>query len=128
MTAPQYPYHPYYLPPQPPRRRHSSADVIVTVIMCTLAAGAAALGLMYSLFFAMATDACSTQCNEAALGWAYLVTWGGIAAAALLAFAGVIIAASRGRTLWIWPTSALVLIAVATTSGALLADSVIPGH
>ena len=86
----------------------------------------AALGtLWYSLFFAMATDSCATQCNDAVLGSAYLVTWGGVATAAVAAVAGIVIAAKRGWVMWVWPTAASVMIVAALVIGVYLANSVI---
>jgi hypothetical protein len=125
MTAP---YHPYYPPQQPPPKRHSTIDAVATAIMCMLAFGAAGLSFFYSLFFAMVTDACSTSCNTAPLGWAYVVTWGGLGLATVITIAGLTTASRRGRIMWIWPTLALVLIIVATISGVLLADMVITHH
>ena len=76
------------------------------------------------MFFAMATDSCGDQCSYSALTAAYLVTWGGVAVAVIVAASGVILAAVRGATMWIWPTLALALIVVALVTGALLANSV----
>lgn len=94
--------------------------------MFVFACVAGLFSLWYSLFFGMATDSCGDNCNTTALGWAYVVTWGGIATAALVAILGTIVAAARGRLMWIWPTLALVLIVVAIVTGVLLANSVIP--
>ena len=94
--------------------------------MFVFACVAGLFSLWYSLFFAMATDSCGENCNTTALDWAYVVTWGGIATAAIVAILGTIVAAARGRLMWIWPTLALVLIVVAIVTGVLLANSVIP--
>ncbi|MGB6515353.1 MAG: hypothetical protein WBF57_20710 [Mycobacterium sp.] len=110
--APQYPYPPVYRP-----RRHSVVDITITSIVSAVARIAALGSLWFSLFFAMATDSCGEQCNYAALSAAYLVTWGGVAVAVIVAAAGIIVAAVRGRMMWIWPTLALVLIAVALFIG-----------
>jgi hypothetical protein len=133
MTAPQNPYLP---PPQypggpafhraPAPKRRSQLDIVATVILFAIAAMAGLASLWYSLFFVMATDSCGTQCNTAALGWAYVVTWGGIATAAMVAIVGIVVAAARGRVMWIWPTLALVLVVVGSVIGVLLANSVIP--
>jgi hypothetical protein len=114
-VAPQYPYLPVYRP-----RRHSVVDITITSIVSAVA-GIAALGsLWFSLFFAMASDSCGEQCNYTALTAAYLVAWGGVAVAA----AGIVVAAVRGRVMWIWPTLALLLIVAALLIGMLLANSV----
>jgi hypothetical protein len=131
MTPPQFPYFP---PPQYPAasafppahaaKRRSPIDIIVTAVISTFAVLAALGSLWYSLFFAMATDSRGTQCNDAALGLAYLVTWGGVAIAVMGGASGIILAAMRGWVMWIWPTLALGLIALALVIGALLASSV----
>lgn len=90
----------------------------------SMVAAVAALGsLWYSLFFSMATDSCGPQCNYTTMGLAYLVAWGGIAIAVIGGITGLIIAARRGRIMWIWPTLALVVIVLALVSGAWLASS-----
>ena len=118
--APHYPYPPVYRP-----RRHSVVDITITSILSAVA-GLAALGsLSFSFFFAMATDSCGEQCDYATLNAAYLVTWGGVGFAVLVGASGVIVAAVRGRMMWIWPALALVLILAALFIGMLLANSVI---
>ena len=118
--APQYPYHPVYRR----QRRHSVVDITITSILSAVV-GIAALGTLgFSFFFAMATDSCGEQCNYSALNAAYLVTWGGVAVAVIVAASGVIVAAVRGWMMWIWPTLALVVIVVALVIGVLLANSV----
>jgi hypothetical protein len=106
----------------------STADTVATVILFVLAAIAGALSITYSFLFAMATDSCSDNCDTSALNWAYVVTWGGVGLAAIVAVAGIIIAAGRKRVMWVWPTAALVLIIVAVVIGAQLAASVTPHH
>ncbi|WP_142245528.1 hypothetical protein [Mycobacterium sp. IS-836] len=106
----------------------STADVVATVIMLTVAATTASLSLLISFFFAMATDACGDNCNTAALDWVYPVTWGGIAIGAIVAIAGVAVAANRGRVMWVWPTIAVALIVVTFVIGGELANSVNPHH
>jgi uncharacterized membrane protein len=108
--------------------QRSTGDTVATVIMFVLAAIAGVLSVSFSFFFAMATDSCSDNCNTSALDWAYLVTWGGVGLAALIAVGGIIVAASRKRVMWVWPTAALVLIIIAVITGAMLADSVTPHH
>lgn len=111
----------------PETTQRSSADTIATVILFVLAAIAGTLSVSFSFFFAMATDSCAPNtCDTSALDWAYVVTWGGVGIAAVLAVGGVIVAASRRRVMWVWPAAALVLIVVAVVTGALLADSVVP--
>ncbi|MBV9352917.1 MAG: hypothetical protein JOZ23_15490 [Mycobacterium sp.] len=133
MTAPEDPYFP---PPQYPDApalprvhaptRRSPIDIVVTSVMFVFAGVAGLLSFWYSLFFAMATDSCGDNCNFAALDWAYVVTWGGIATAGIVAIVGTIVAAARGRPMWIWPTLAFGVIVVAIVTGVLLSNSVIP--
>ncbi len=79
------------------------------------------------MFFAMATDWCGTQCpNDALSNLAYPVTWGGIAIAVIAGASGILIAAARGRVMWIWPTLALGLIVVALVIDVQLGNSVMP--
>jgi uncharacterized membrane protein len=113
---------------RPEVKQRSTADTIATVITFVLAAIAGVLSVSFSFFFAMATDSCSDNCDTSALDWAYLVTWGGVGLAAIIAVGGIIIAASRKRVMWVWPTAALVLIIIAVITGAMLADSVTPHH
>ena len=60
-------------------------------------AGLQRLGAVsFSFFFVMATDSCGPRhCDYDALGAAYLVTWGGIGLAILVAAVGIIVAAIR---------------------------------
>jgi L-asparagine transporter-like permease len=113
---------------RPRAKQRSSGDTIATVIMFVIAAIAGALSLSFSFFFAMATDACSDNCDTSALDWAYAVTWGGVGIAAVTAVGGIISASARKRVMWVWPTAALVLIIVAVVTGAELANSVVPHH
>ncbi|MEZ0351054.1 hypothetical protein [Mycobacterium sp. pR1184] len=114
-------------PPQ--QKQRSTADTIATITMLVLAGIAGALTIMFSFFFAMATDACAgNRCDTSALDWAYVVTWGGVGVAAVIAIGGVITAAARKRVMWVWPTTALILIIVAVVIGSQLANSVAPHH
>jgi hypothetical protein len=124
VHPPQHPAAPSFRPVHPPRQR-SLIDIIITSVMSAFAVLAASGTLWYSLFFAMATDSCATQCNDAVLGSAYLVTWGGVATAAVAAVAGIVIAAKRGWVMWVWPTAASVMIVAALVIGVYLANSVI---
>jgi hypothetical protein len=88
-------------PDHPPR---PASDRVATVFAALLAILAGAGSVMLSPFFVMATDACGADnCNLDRLTWAYVVTWGGVALAAVVAVAGVVRAARRGTAMWIWP-------------------------
>jgi hypothetical protein len=107
--------------------QRSKTDTIATIILSVIAAIAGVLSVVYSFVFAMATDACSGHtCDTSALDWAYVVTWGGVGVAAVVAIGGIIIAATRNRPMWVWPTAALALIIIAVVVGAQLAASVHP--
>jgi cytochrome bd-type quinol oxidase subunit 2 len=106
------------------QRRHSTVDITLTAIL-SVVAGLAAFGTVgFSFFFVMAADSCNEHCAYDALNAAYIVTWGGVAVAVLLAVAGVIVAAVRGWLMWIWPAVALLLIVVALGIGVHLANAV----
>lgn len=127
MTPPQYPYFPP--PPYQPtpslrrvRAPHSTIDIVITAVMSVLAGVAGLASFYYSLFFPMATDACETPALDAALDRAYFLVWGGIAIAVMMA-AGLIIAAVRGRVMWIWPTLALGLIVITLVIGVHIIGS-----
>lgn len=106
-------------------RRHSVVDITLTSILSVLAVLAATATVGFSFFFVMATDSCNEHCTFGALNAAYAVTWGGVGVAVLIGVSGVIVAAVRGRLMWIWPALALLLILVALGIGVHLADTVV---
>jgi hypothetical protein len=119
MTTPQ---HPDFSPPHPvgpgfgpvqAPKRHSTIDIIVTLLMFVLAVPAGFLSFFFSAFWTM--NDCET-CNPP-IGWALLAAWGGIAVGAVIAGLGVLVAAVRGKVMWIWPTVALGLIVVGYVTG-----------
>lgn len=105
--------------------RHSAADRTATVIAAVMSLLAAAGSVLLSPFFVMTTDGCGpNNCHMSALTWAYVVTWGGVALAALVAVVGTVRAIRRGTAMWIWPVVALALVVVTFGLGFLLAVSV----
>lgn len=111
--------------PAQQRPHHSAADRTATVIAAVLAVLAAAGSVLLSPFFVMTTDGCGPDnCHMAALTWAYVVTWGGVALAAVVAVIGMVRATRRGTPMWIWPVVALALVVVTFGVGFLLAASV----
>ena len=105
--------------------RHPVADRTAAVVVAVLALLAAAGSVLLSPFFVMTTDGCGpNNCHMAALTWAYVVTWGGVALAVLVAVVGMVRAARRGTAMWIWPAAALVVVVVTFGLGFLLAVSV----
>jgi uncharacterized BrkB/YihY/UPF0761 family membrane protein len=112
---------------QPQQTQRSTTDIIATVAAWLLAVIAAGLSLAVSPLFTMAADPCGADnCNTHALDWAYVITWGGIALAAILGLGGTVFAAVRHRRMWVWPTAALALVIVAFVIGTALAGSVHP--
>lgn len=106
----------------------SAADRLATVVLAVLAVLAALVSLFISPFFVMATDSCGhTDCRDSLITWAYAVTWGGVALAAVVALGGMISAARRHTRMWVWPGLALLLVVVTFVIGAQLASSAAPG-
>lgn len=104
----------------------SPGEVAVTVFAAALALLAAAASVLLSPFFVMATDPCGADnCDFSRLTWAYVVTWGGVAVAVVLAVVGMALAARRRTRMWIWPVSAFLLVVVTFAGGVLLAGSVV---
>jgi uncharacterized BrkB/YihY/UPF0761 family membrane protein len=111
----------------PPSRR-STADRVASVVLTALAMLATAGSLFFSPFFVMATDSCGhDDCRDSLVTWAYAVTWGGVGVAAVVAVAGMIVAARRRTAMWVWPALALMLVLVTFVVGAQLASSAAPG-
>jgi len=111
-----------------PEHKRSAGEVIATVALGALAAAAAACSLAVSPFFVMATDSCGPDdCNLTNLTLAYVLTWGGVAAGALIGVVGVVVAWRRNRRAWVWPAAALAVVVVGFALGALLAMSVTAG-
>jgi len=111
-----------------PRPHRSAADRLATVVMAVLAVLAALVSLFVSPFFGMTTNACDpSDCDGSAIAWAYGLAWGGVAVAAAVAVAGMVVAARRKTLMWVWPALALVLVVVSFVLGSRLASSVAPG-
>ena len=97
-------------------------------MLTVLAVLAGLVSAVFSPFFVMATDACGPDdCRDSLVTWAYAVTWGGLALAALAGVVGMVVAGRRKTTMWIWPALALVLVIVTFAVGAQLAGSAAPG-
>jgi len=102
------------------------SDRVATVFTAMLAVLAGTGSLLLSPFFVMTTDACGADnCNLTWLTWAYVVTWGGVALATVVAVAGMVRAARKGTVMWIWPVVAVALVAFTFGIGFLLAASVL---
>ena len=98
------------------------------MVLATLTVLATLVSLFFSPFFVMATDSCGhDDCRDALVTWAYAVTWGGVAVAAVVAVVGMIVAARRRTAMWVWPALALLLVVATFVGGAVLASSAAPG-
>ena len=114
-------------PPPAPHAHRSPVDRVATIVLTVLAVLTGMVSLFFSPFFVMSTDACGhNNCRDWLVTWAYAVTWGGLAVAALIGVVGMIVAARRGTTMWIWPAWALALVVVTFVIGAQLASSAAP--
>ncbi|MBU3705767.1 MAG: hypothetical protein FGM50_03675 [Mycobacterium sp.] len=107
-------------------RRRAPLDRAAAVTLSVVATLAGLGSVAFSLFFVMATDSCGPDnCSGSRLVLSYVVTWGGVAMAGVVAIAGMVAAARRGMPLWVWPLLALVLVAATFAAGAALAMSVV---
>ena len=102
-----------------------AGDTLATAALGALAALAAAGAVLFSPFFVMATDSCgSDNCDMSRITMAYVVTWGGVVFAAVIAVLGIVRASRRHRPMWPWPIAALVVVVGSFALGAFLATSV----
>ena len=110
-----------------PEHPRSAGDTLATVVIGVLAVLAAVVSVGISPFFVMTTDACGPDnCHLSLLTLAYVVTWGGIAVAALVGVIGAVRAARRGPRTWVWAATALAIVVASFGIGALLAVAVMP--
>ena len=113
--------------PPAPHAHRSPADRVASIVMSVLAVAAGLVSAFISPFFVMATDSCGhDDCRDELVSWAYAVTWGGLALAALVGVSGMIVAARRKTPMWIWPALALFLVLTTFVIGAQLASSAAP--
>ncbi len=106
------------------RPHRSPADRVGSVVAGVLALLAAAASLFFSPFFVMTTDACGhDNCRDPLITWAYVVTWAGVALAAVVGVAGMVVAARRRTVMWVWPALALLLVVATFVIGAQLASA-----
>ena len=111
-----------------PHPHRSPADRVASVVLTVLAVLAGSASLLISPFFVMSTDACGHEnCRDSLVTWAYVVTWGGLALAAVVGIGGMIAAARRKTRMWVWPALALLLVVGSFAVGATLASSAAPG-
>lgn len=113
-------------PQLPVPHRRSGLDTAATAIFSALAALAALASLWFSLFFVMATDSCGPDnFRPHRLALAYVMTWGGIGIAGVIALVGMIAASRRAAMMWVWPALALLVVIATLAGGAGMATSVV---
>lgn len=114
----------YAPPPPPPAVRRSTADTVATALLMALLVAVGGFAALWTLFGMMATDRCSPgpndPCNDALIGVAYLVGWGGLALAGILALTGTIRASRKAQPMFVWPLMGLLLVVVSVIGWVLL--------
>jgi hypothetical protein len=102
----------------------SKNDALIAGLLSAAALLAGCGSVFLSLFFAMAGDSCmSDRCgNDLVILLAYLITWGGAAAALWFAFSGSARASRRGERTWPFPAAAIVVIIGTFIAGAMVAS------
>lgn len=115
-SQPWYPAHP------PPRRRRSALDVVATTTLIVVLLLAAVASFAFSGYFEMATDMCGRDCGQPWVSLAYLVTWGGLVVALVMAVLGIVVAARRATPMWIWPALAVLLVFGSFAAGMMLSS------
>lgn len=121
VTPPSQPWHPPPAPLSPPTRpRPSAVDTAVTTALALVTLLAAVASFAFSGYFELATDNCGRDCGRPWVALAYLVTWGGLVVAALVAALGIAVAARRARPMWIWPALATILVFGSFAAGLAL--------
>jgi len=111
--------HPGYHPPQ--RKSFSVTDLVLTPVL---------IATVHSGFAVMATDGCGgtpERCDYGLINTSYVITWGGIAAALLIAVIGIAIAAAKRTPMYIWPSVGLAIFVAATVIGAVTLNSGVGG-
>ncbi len=106
-------------------------DAFATVVLSLLAVVAAGGALIMSPLLVMATDSAGSDGPDgdkprfAALWWAFAIIWGGVATAVIGAAFGIVKAAHRHATMWVWPAGAIALIGGCFALGVFLATKVV---
>ena len=120
--------HPGYHPLQ--RRSFSVTDLVLTPVLLVTLLLACAAGFVYSGFAVMATDGCGgtpERCDYGLINTSYVLTWGGIAAALLIAVFGLAVAAARRTPMFIWPAAGLAVYVSAMVIGAFMLNAGVGG-
>lgn len=117
VTPPNEPWHP---PLPPPRPRRSAVDATATVVLVVVTLLAAVASFAFSGYFEITTDNCGRNCGMPWVALAYLVTWGGLVVAVLMAALGIAFAVRRARPMWIWPALATTMVFGSFAAGLML--------
>lgn len=100
-------------------------DTIATVVLSLALLAAAGAALFMSPFLVMATDSAGDKPRTGMLGWAFVVTWGGVAAGVIGAAVGVLRSVRSDTTMWWWPALGIAVVGASFALGGLLATRVV---
>lgn len=120
--------HPGYHPQQ--RKSFSVTDLVLTPVLLVTLLLACAGGSVYSGFAVMATDGCGgtpERCDYGLINTSYVLTWGGIAAALLIAVVGLAVAAAKRTPMFVWPSVGLAVFVSAMVIGAFMLNAGVGG-
>jgi hypothetical protein len=121
---------PYPQYPPPPRKPFSTTDLVLTPLLGVGLLLGCAASFVYSGFAVMATDGCGgtpNRCDFGLINAAYVVAWGAIALAMLVAFVGIVASAVRRKTMFIWPLIGLVMLVAGMVAGGFLLSAGVSG-
>ena len=102
-------------------------NIVATVILFALLAVVAFLALLWSVFFAMASDWCQAAggpCDTDWLAYANIVAGGGVGLALVGATVGTVVDSRRHRSTWVWPLMGTVVIVLTFLAGVALAGQI----
>lgn len=112
-----------YAPPPYSRPARPTADVLATALFGAVYLLVGGASVMFSAFFVMATDACTTDepCDTSGIAYGYLVTDGGGFVVLVVGVLLMVRAATKHRPMWWIPLSAIVVQIALTYLGVTLA-------
>lgn len=117
----QDPVPPQYPVQMPPGYQPISTGTTLAIL---LLGGVIVVAFYWSLFWAMATDACP-HCRAYMLYWAWAVGWGGMLGAIALTAFGIRSSRRNGTSTVSWPLTGIVVVIGTSLVGTLLANEVI---
>lgn len=111
-------------PARPPRTTNQTVDIVMTVVLLVVQGLAFMVSVYISLFFGMATDSCSGECNTAPLDAAFLITdGGGLLTLALAIIVSIVLLVRRHLAFWV-PLVGIAIQIGLVIAGLYLASSV----